>query len=128
MRSSLFFSSAKLWTPRQIMKKLCNSCKVEKPLDHFSPCKRGLHGRHSSCRACRNQSQRRRKRMPPPATIPDGKRRGMTREEFAATNDFSTRTRLAIRRTVKTLRADEILKDAEFRSECAWGPGAAGGK
>jgi len=62
--------------------------------------------------------------MPPPATIPDGKRRGMTREEFAATNDFSTRTRLAIRRTVKTLRADEILKDAEFRSECGVGAGS----
>lgn len=32
--------------------KTCSLCKTEKPLDEFSPCKGGRHGRHSRCKKC----------------------------------------------------------------------------
>jgi len=35
------------------MMKPCTDCGVSKPLDHFSPSRKGLHGRVSRCKPCR---------------------------------------------------------------------------
>lgn len=45
------------------------------------------------------------------------KKRGLTKDEFRAQNDYSTKVRLAIRKVLRTLGPDEILKDGEFRAE-----------
>jgi hypothetical protein len=41
------------------MLKRCSSCKVEKPLDCFSPQSNGPHGRRSACKECEAQRGRR---------------------------------------------------------------------
>lgn len=46
------------------------------------------------------------------------RKRGLTAREFIEQHDAATKTRLAIRRLLKQLRGNEILKDADMRSEC----------
>lgn len=36
------------------MMKVCNTCRVQKPLDDFQPHVRGAQGRRGQCRVCRN--------------------------------------------------------------------------
>lgn len=45
-------------------------------------------------------------------------RRGVSRQEFAQTYDFSTRTRVALRLVVKTLGSNEYVRDNDIRQEC----------
>lgn len=60
-----------------------------------------------------------RKADPAPETVKaKPRKRGMSKREFAEAHDYNTKTRLAIRRTLKTLKSDEIIKDADFRIEC----------
>lgn len=54
------------------------------------------------------------------------KGRGLSKEDFAATFDFTTKTKLAIRRTLKELPEGRILKDSDFREECGIGSGNHG--
>lgn len=38
--------------------KPCKTCRIDKPLDAFSPLKGGKYGRHPHCRECRNESNK----------------------------------------------------------------------
>lgn len=49
---------------------------------------------------------------------PKRPKRGMSKAEFAAQFDLDTRMRVALRKVVRELGADEILKDSEMRKEC----------
>lgn len=53
---------------------------------------------------------------------------GLSRKEFLGQFDASTRIREAIRRGIKELGADRIVKDAEFRQLCGETAGPAWGQ
>ena len=52
------------------------------------------------------------------ASTSKARKRGISKQEFAEHNDYDTKTRVAIRRVLKSIGHDEVLKDCEFRSEC----------
>jgi hypothetical protein len=47
-----------------MFKKQCSTCQIIKPIDQFSPSKKGLFGRVSQCKDCRRESQRKRRSDP----------------------------------------------------------------
>lgn len=40
------------------MSKICNKCKIEKPLDAFYVCSKGKHGRRPNCKECKKELRR----------------------------------------------------------------------